>query len=158
MRWHGFCQDQEHSELLYHWHLALWATGVLCEHSLDRMRMLVLLRERELTLGQLGLLSTCPMVPRVLLLCPDFPRRWQGHPTARLGFVEPLLSKGALITGYQSEQRSPGSPVTPGTEPGGRARCFRKNTQVFLNACQRIFLSPPTQTLHKAPPRAVWKG
>lgn len=36
MRWHGFCQDQEHAELLYHWHLASWAAGVLCEHSLGK--------------------------------------------------------------------------------------------------------------------------
>lgn len=114
--------------------------------------------ERELALGQLGLLLTCAMVPGVLLLCSDLPRRWQGHPTACLGFVEPLLSKGALITGYQSEQRSPGSPVTPGTEPGGCAWHFRKNTQGFLNAHQRIFLSSPTNPLHKTPPRAVWKG
>lgn len=36
MRWHGFCQEQEHAELLYHWHLASWAAGVLCEHCLGQ--------------------------------------------------------------------------------------------------------------------------
>lgn len=158
MRWHGFCQDREHAELLYLWHLAPWTAGVLCEHSLARIRMLVLPREKELALRQLGLLWTCAVVCRVLLLCSDFPRRWQGHSTVCLGFVEPLLSKGALITGYQSEQRSPGSPVTPGTKPGGCARHFRKNIQVFLNVDQRIFLSPPTHPFHKTPLRAVWKG
>lgn len=36
MRWHGFCQEQEHAELLYHWHLASWAAGALCEHCLGQ--------------------------------------------------------------------------------------------------------------------------
>lgn len=90
--------------------------------------MLELHGERELALEQLGLLRTCAMVPMVLLRCSDFPRRRQGHPAMCVGFAQPLLSKGAAITGYQGEQRSPDSPGTTGTEPGACVRHFRKNT------------------------------
>lgn len=116
MRWHGFCQDQEHA-------LASWAAGVLCEHSGPGWGCLHCPGR-----GNWLVVNLCR---GPYLLCSDFTRRCQGHPTVCLGFVELLLSKGALITGYQSEQRSPGNPVTPGTEPGGCARHFGENTQVF---------------------------